>query len=59
MDRKFGCKYCMKKFHNKYGRDRHERIHTGEMPFSCPSCKKAFRDNSTFRKHTRLCCPDK
>ncbi|XP_052791291.1 zinc finger protein Xfin-like [Mya arenaria] len=59
MERKFGCKFCMKKFHNKYGRDRHERIHTGECPFTCPVCKKAFRYNSTFYKHTRDCYPQK
>lgn len=59
MERKFGCKYCMKKFHNKYGRDRHERIHTGERPFSCPYCKKAFGDNSSYRKHTRNCSDQK
>lgn len=55
MEKKYECKYCMKKFHNKYGRDRHERIHTGEKPFSCPYCKLAFGDNSTYKKHTRNC----
>ena len=55
MERKFPCKYCMKKFHNKHGRERHQRIHTGERPYICPTCRRAFSDNSTFRKHTREC----
>ena len=56
-DRKFSCDYCTKKFHHKYGYERHVRIHTGEKPYSCINCKSAFSDKSHLLKHVRQCAP--
>jgi len=37
----------------KYNFRAHYRIHTGELPFKCPTCKKAFRTTSALKVHLR------
>ena len=37
------CVYCYKSFQRSYNLKIHERIHTGEVPFECRTCKKRFK----------------
>lgn len=49
----YPCNYCGKRFKRPFEKVKHERIHTGERPFSCNTCGKRFRVSSCLTLHLR------
>ncbi|XP_064628260.1 zinc finger protein 768-like isoform X7 [Lineus longissimus] len=45
------CRFCEKTFTQKGHVVRHERIHTGEKPFICDICGKAFNQSGSLKSH--------
>lgn len=50
----FQCDVCAKTFRQQSNLTRHKQTHTGERPYSCVVCHKAFADAHTVRAHMRL-----
>ena len=54
----FACSYCSRWFTTKYHVARHERTHSGEKPYSCIICHRAFSDESSCKRHALRCTID-
>ncbi|CAK8681877.1 unnamed protein product [Clavelina lepadiformis] len=50
---KYICQFCGKSCYNASDLKVHIRIHTGEKPFQCKICDKAFSDKSNYIRHCK------
>ena len=50
---KFRCEYCIQVFDRKFNLELHRRTHTGDKPFHCVECPKAFASSSNLYRHVR------
>lgn len=49
--RRYPCDYCGKLFRRQYDATQHERLHTGDLPYSCTLCNKKFINKSHYNYH--------
>lgn len=47
------CLHCSKSFNRRTYLKSHERVHSGEKPFTCGYCQKSFAQRTNLRSHER------
>lgn len=45
---------CFRSFTEQWALKKHERLHTGEKPYTCDICNKGFADCSNLAKHRKV-----
>lgn len=48
------CRFCCYTSVSRWNMKTHERIHTGERPFVCGQCSRAFSDKCNLKRHERV-----
>lgn len=51
----FSCQYCAKTFTNQGNMQVHQRVHTGERPYSCIGCGKCYAQKIGLKIHMDQC----
>lgn len=55
-EKAFKCEQCPKVFKNRYQLTLHNRSHSGEKPYECHICCRAFSMSSNLQKHIVSVC---